>query len=86
MRTVLVLVLSLSTLTACGLRGQLERPVPLWGNPPDEGPLDPRNIRRAEEEAAAREAQEEAERAAGQAPAADPGAAATPPAQPSLPQ
>jgi predicted small lipoprotein YifL len=64
MRTALVLVLSLSALSACGLRGELVRPEPMWGNPPDEGPLDPRNIRKAEEEAAAREAQEEAERAA----------------------
>jgi hypothetical protein len=53
-----------SLLSACGLRGDLERPVPLWGNPPDEGPLDPRNIKKAEEEARAKAAQEEADRAA----------------------
>jgi hypothetical protein len=72
--TALVLVAASSLLSACGLQGDLERPVPLWGNPPDEGPLDPRNIRKAEEEAAARKAQEEAERAAQPQPAPTPGA------------
>ena len=62
--TALALVAAACLLSACGLKGDLERPVPLWGNPPDEGPLDPRNIRKAEEEAAARKAQEEADRAA----------------------
>jgi hypothetical protein len=63
--TRIVLALGLAALlSSCGLKGDLERPVPLWGNPPDEGPLDPRNIKKAEEEAAARKAQEEAGRAA----------------------
>ena len=62
MRTAIAVLAGLSLLSACGLRGDLERPVPLWGNPPDEGPLDPRNIKKAEEEAAARKAQEDAER------------------------
>jgi predicted small lipoprotein YifL len=61
MRTAIAVLAGLSLLSACGLKGDLERPVPLWGNPPDEGPLDPRNIKKAEEEAKARE---EAERAA----------------------
>ena len=55
------LAATITLLSACGLKGDLERPVPLWGNPPDEGPLDPRNIKKAEEEAKARE---EADRAA----------------------
>lgn len=34
----LVLVaLSALTVTACGLRGDLERPPPLWGDPEDAG-------------------------------------------------
>lgn len=53
MRTVLLLVLSVSALSACGLRGELVRPEPMWGNPPNEGPLDPRSIRAAEEAARA---------------------------------
>ena len=68
MRTVIAVLAGLSLLSACGLRGDLERPVPLWGNPPDEGPLDPRNIKKAEEEAAAKKAAEEAARAAQPAP------------------
>ncbi|HEY7798849.1 MAG TPA: lipoprotein [Hyphomonadaceae bacterium] len=76
MRTAIAVLAGLSLLSACGLKGDLERPVPLWGNPPDEGPLDPRNIKKAEEEAAARNAEEEANRAAAQ-PA---------PAQPATPQ
>ncbi|MEM6627343.1 MAG: hypothetical protein AAF719_11625 [Pseudomonadota bacterium] len=27
---------------ACGLQGELERPEPLWGDPPIDGPDDPR--------------------------------------------
>jgi hypothetical protein len=66
--TALAFVAAACLLSACGLRGDLERPVPLWGNPPDEGPLDPRNIRKADEEAAAKKAEEEAARAAQPAP------------------
>ena len=47
----------------------------LWGNPPDEGPLDPRNIKKMEDEAKAKKA---AEAAARNAPAQ--------PAQPATPQ
>jgi hypothetical protein len=68
MRTAIAVLAGLSLLSACGLKGDLERPVPLWGNPPDEGPLDPRNIKKAEEEAAAKKAEEEAARAAQPAP------------------
>jgi predicted small lipoprotein YifL len=64
MRTALVLVLSLTALAACGLQGDLERPVPLWGNPPNEGPNDPRTLKAQEEaEATERAAREERERA-----------------------
>jgi hypothetical protein len=59
-------VLAAAVLSACGLRGGLERPVPLWGNPPNEGPLDPRTIKAAEEKAKAeaerKKAEEEAAR------------------------
>lgn len=65
MRTVIVLLVSLTALAACGLQGELVRPVPLWGDPPNEGPNDPRTIKAREEQAAAdkaaREAQQRAE-------------------------
>jgi len=67
MRTAIAVLAGLSMLSACGLRGDLERPVPLWGNPPDEGPLDPRNIKKAEEEAAAKKKAEEDQRRANEA-------------------
>jgi hypothetical protein len=67
MRTAIAVLAGLSLLSACGLRGDLERPVPLWGNPPDEGPLDPRNIKKAEEEAAAKKKAEEDQRRANEA-------------------
>lgn len=41
---VLALAACLALSTGCGLRGDLERPPPLWGDPPNEGPLDPRNV------------------------------------------
>jgi len=64
MRTVLVLLASLAALSACGLRGELERPVPLWGDPPNEGPNDPRTIKAEEDlKAADRAAREERQRA-----------------------
>ena len=64
MRTSLLLLLSLTALSACGLRGPLERPVPLWGDPPNEGALDPRTIQAAKEAAEAEKAREDAERKA----------------------
>jgi hypothetical protein len=60
-------------LGACGLRGDLVRPVPLWGNPPNEGPNDPRTLKAAEDKAKADRAAREA-----QQPAADSAAPATP--------
>ena len=59
-----VLVISALLLAACGLRGKLERPVPLWGNPPNEGPFDPRSIKAAEEKAKAEAERKAAEEAA----------------------
>jgi hypothetical protein len=53
MRITLALLASASLLAACGLKGDLERPVPLWGNPPNEGPNDPRTIKAAEDKAKA---------------------------------
>lgn len=64
-----VISLSLVSLSACGLRGSLERPVPLWGNPPNEGPRDPRTIKEAEEKAKAEAARREAEENGQQQPA-----------------
>jgi hypothetical protein len=81
--TRIVLALGLAVLlSSCGLKGDLERPVPLWGNPPDEGPLDPRNIKKAEEEAKAAREREEAERAARDATQSQP----TPMPPPGTPQ
>jgi hypothetical protein len=64
MRTVLVLLLSVSALSACGLQGDLVRPMPLWGDPPLDGPDDPRVIAAAEAAAAAEEERRDAERRA----------------------
>lgn len=64
MRTVLVLLLSMTALSACGLQGDLVRPMPLWGDPPLDGPDDPRVIAAAEAAAAAEEERRDAERRA----------------------
>lgn len=64
MRITLAVLAAAASLSACGLRGGLERPMPLWGNPPNEGPLDPRSIKEAEEKAKAEKERLEAERAA----------------------
>jgi Prokaryotic lipoprotein-attachment site len=61
MRTTLVILGAIALLSACGLRGGLERPGPMWGNPPNEGPLDPRTIKAAEEKAKAEAAKKKAE-------------------------
>lgn len=80
MRTVLVLLLSIPALSACGLSGDLVRPVPLWGDPPNEGPNDPRTLKAEEDrKAAERAAAEERQRAEDAARAQPP---ATPPASP----
>jgi hypothetical protein len=67
MRIAILLLVSAAFVSGCGLRGDLERPVPLWGNPPNEGPLDPRTIKAAEEAAQAEKERQEAERAAREA-------------------
>ena len=64
MRITLAVLAAIASLSACGLRGSLERPVPLWGNPPNEGPLDPRTIKAAEDKAKADKEREAAEKAA----------------------
>lgn len=77
-RTAILLATSALSLAACGLKGELERPVPLFGNPPNEGENDPRTIRAREQAEAKRKADEEAaqrdarDAAASQAPAATP--------------
>jgi predicted small lipoprotein YifL len=65
--TGMLVALAALSISACGLRGELERPVPLWGNPPNEGPNDPRTLRAQEEEKRRREAEEEAARQAEEA-------------------
>jgi hypothetical protein len=68
-RTAILLAASALALCACGLKGDLERPGPLWGNPPNEGPNDPRTIKAREEAEAKRQAEQEAaQRAAPTAP------------------
>ena len=64
MRTALLLAASLLALSACGLQGNLVRPVPLWGDPPNEGPNDPRTIQAEEERKAADKAQRDAQQRA----------------------
>ncbi len=59
MRT-LPLLAAILALSACGLQGDLKRPDPLWGNPPLDGPSDPRVIRQLEEEERVRAEQEAA--------------------------
>lgn len=75
----------LPALSACGLRGRLERPTPMWGNPPDEGPRDPRRLKAEKEQADAEKAKRKAEedqaraqRAAGEQTAPTPAAPAAP--------
>jgi hypothetical protein len=70
-RIVIALGLAAALLTACGLKGDLVRPVPLWGAPPNEGPLDPRTIKAVEEAAAAQKERQAAERRAADAAAAE---------------
>ncbi|OYX51877.1 MAG: hypothetical protein B7Y90_00710 [Alphaproteobacteria bacterium 32-64-14] len=87
MRTVLVLALSVSALSACGLRGDLVRPMPLWGDPPLDGPTDPRVIKAAEEaEAAEKERQDAERRAADEARRLEMQRLANPPAPEAAPQ
>lgn len=58
MRRILLVAVALTALAGCGLRGELVRPVPLWGDPPNEGPNDPRTIKAEEERRAATDAAE----------------------------
>jgi hypothetical protein len=63
--TRIVLALGLAALlSACGLRGDLVRPVPMWGDPPNEGPSDPRTIKAAEEAAKAEKERQDADQKA----------------------
>lgn len=79
-------MLSLAALSACGLRGDLVRPVPMWGDPPNEGPNDPRTLKAIEDQKAAdraaadaqKRADDEAARKAAEAQAAQPAPAVPP--------
>jgi len=59
-RLAFALAVTMTMLSACGLKGELERPVPLFGNPPNEGPNDPRTIKAKEQAEAKRKAEEDA--------------------------
>ena len=59
-RLAFALAVTMTILSACGLKGELERPVPLFGNPPNEGPNDPRTIKAKEQAEAKRKAEEDA--------------------------
>lgn len=57
----LALLALTASLSACGLRGDLKRADPLWGDPALDGPTDPRVIRQLEEQARLEKEQKEAE-------------------------
>ena len=83
MRTILLLAVSLTALAGCGIRGDLVRPVPLWGDPPNEGPNDPRTLKAEEDRRAAADAAEaESDRAEAAAEREALDAQTTPPAAP----
>jgi hypothetical protein len=82
MRTALLLIACAVALSACGLKGEIERPVPMWGNPANEGALDPRTIKAKEQQEAADKAREKAERAADAEKAVPPSAAPPAPVTP----
>jgi predicted small lipoprotein YifL len=63
-RVAFALAVTITMLAACGLKGDLDRPVPLLGNPPNEGANDPRTLRAKEQAEAKRKADEEAARRA----------------------
>lgn len=66
-----IVALSIGVLAGCGLKGDLERPMPLWGDPPRVDADDPRTIKENEERAAAEKARLDAERAAARQAEAD---------------
>ena len=83
MRTILLLAVSLTALAGCGIRGDLVRPVPLWGDPPNDGPNDPRTLKAEEDRRAAADAAEaERDRAEAAAEREALDAQTTPPAAP----
>ncbi|HEV7690565.1 MAG TPA: lipoprotein [Hyphomonadaceae bacterium] len=59
-RLAFALAATITMLSACGLKGDLERPAPLFGNPPNEGPNDPRTIKAKEQAEAKRKAEQDA--------------------------
>ena len=63
-------------LSACGLRGELVRPAPAWGDPPLEGPNDPRVLK---EKADKQRAEKDAKAGQREKEAAEPSAAAVSP-------
>lgn len=52
----LSLICAAGVLDGCGLKGRLDRPPPMWGNPQDEGPSDPRHVKERRDAAAASKA------------------------------
>jgi hypothetical protein len=73
-------LIALPALSACGLQGNPVRPVPLWGNPPNEGPKDPRTLKAEKEKADADKARKKADEEADRAKRAAEQAAAAAPA------
>ena len=59
-RTSILLAASALLLAACGLKGELVRPPPLFGNPPNEGENDPRTIKAKQQEEARKKAEQDA--------------------------
>jgi predicted small lipoprotein YifL len=86
----LLLIAAASALSGCGLRGHLERPVPMWGNPPRVDADDPRTLKEQEEKLKAEKAAAEAKRqkeiedlrAQAPAPGTTPPGTVTPPVTP----
>ncbi len=78
MTRILSIAAAILALSACGLQGDLKRPDPLWGNPPLDGPTDPRVIRQLEEEERIRAEQEAAAEAAARRAELEAGAADEP--------
>lgn len=61
-RSVVAFALAALLLSACGLRGELKRPGPMFGNPPLEGPNDPRVLAEKDAKAKADKDRKAAER------------------------
>ena len=59
-------LIAVPALSACGLQGRPQRPVPLWGDPPNEGAKDPRTLKIQKDARRRREGAEEGRAGQGQ--------------------